>query len=222
MCMRLLSPALLAARTTHPLLVLQSGAETPSFADQASAAALVAGTAIGGGFLALPYTTAPLGFLPSSACLTTCAAVLFVQACVLADVVIDASLSRGEPASLADVSREAFGPVGERAIGGLFAVLMTTTLCAQFSKAGELLCAQGGPRRTGATAAFAAASAAAAALAPTRATAAASGMLTFGFVSCLGAAFARALPLVRWGRLGRADWGAAAAWRAAPTLLQAT
>ena len=53
----------------------------------------------------------PLGFLPSSAGLAACAAVLLVQAAVLADVIIDASVESGEPASLATVSRQAFGPV---------------------------------------------------------------------------------------------------------------
>ena len=102
--------------TTPPSLLLLC-VTSPSFADEASAAALVAGTAIGGGFLALPYTTAPLGCPPSSAYLTACAAVLLVQASVLADVIIDASVERGGPASLADVSRQAFGPLGERATG---------------------------------------------------------------------------------------------------------
>ena len=46
-------------RAAHPLLCSASDpSRGPGWADEAAAAALVAGTAIGGGFLALPYTTA--------------------------------------------------------------------------------------------------------------------------------------------------------------------
>ena len=208
-------------RTLHPVLCSASDPlRGPGWADETAAAALVAGTAIGGGFLALPYTTAPLGFLPSSAGLTACAAVLLLQAAVLADVIIDASVESGEPASLATVSRQAFGPAGARMVASLFAALMITTLTAQFAKGGELLSARGGPRRAAATAAFALCSGAVAAFTPTRSAAALSGVLTAGFVGCLGATCARALPLACWARLARADWSGAAAWRAAPTLLQ--
>ena len=83
----------------HPLLCSASDpSRGPGWADEVAAASLVAGTAIGGGFLALPYTTAPLGFLPSAAGLAACAALLLVQAAVLADVIIDASVESGEPA----------------------------------------------------------------------------------------------------------------------------
>lgn len=208
-------------RAAHPLLCSASDPlRGPGWADEAAAAALVAGTAIGGGFLALPYTTAPLGFLPSSAGLAACAAVLLVQAAVLADVIIDASVESGEPASLATVSRQAFGPAGARMVASLFAALMVTTLTAQFAKGGELLSARGGPHRAAATTAFALCSGAVAAFTPTRSAAALSAVLTAGFVGCLGASCTRALPLACWARLARADWSAAAAWRAAPTLLQ--
>eukprot|EP00913_Durusdinium_trenchii_P029516 g27668.t1 len=44
-----------------------------------AAAVLVTGTAIGGGFLALPYTTAPSGFVPSFVVMLFSWALLFVQ-----------------------------------------------------------------------------------------------------------------------------------------------
>ena len=174
-------------RAAHPLLCSASDpSRGPGWADEVAAASLVAGTAIGGGFLALPYTTAPLGFLPSAAGLAVCAALLLVQASVLADVIIDASVESGEPASLATVSRQAFGPTGARMVASLFAALMVTTLTAQFAKGGELLSARSGPRRAAATAAFALCSGAVAAFTPTRSAAALNGVLTAGFVGCLG------------------------------------
>lgn len=192
-------------RAAHPLLCSASDpSRGPGWADEVAAASLVAGTAIGGGFLALPYTTAPLGFLPSAAGLAVCAALLLVQASVLADVIIDASVESGEPASLATVSRQAFGPTGARMVASLFAALMVATLTAQFAKGGELLSARGGPRRAAAIAAFALCSGAVAAFTPTRSAAALNGVLTAGFVGCLGATCARALPLACPSRLAHA------------------
>eukprot|EP00439_Symbiodinium_sp_Y106_P032850 s2276_g3.t3 len=61
----------------------------------ASAAVLVTGTAIGGGFLALPYTSAPSGFVPSALVMLISWALLLFQAHVVTDLLVEESRRSG-------------------------------------------------------------------------------------------------------------------------------
>ena len=63
-----------AAVSRAAVVVLSTTSDdgTPTRTDELGATALLVGTAIGGGFLALPYTTAPSGGIPSAAVLTGC------------------------------------------------------------------------------------------------------------------------------------------------------
>ena len=75
-----------------PLQLVASGngngpmASEATLLDEAGAAAIIVGTAIGGGFLATPHATAPSGALPSAAMLSACWLVLLVEASLIADL----------------------------------------------------------------------------------------------------------------------------------------
>jgi len=60
------------------------------------AIALITGSTVGAGVLALPATVAPAGFLPSTAVLTGCWAFLLVQALLLAEVCVAVMRERDE------------------------------------------------------------------------------------------------------------------------------
>ena len=124
----------------------------PSPLDEASAAALLVGTAIGGGFLALPYSTAPAGAIPSSATLGACWLVLVLESLLISDLVLDHrataaaasdTLSEDSDAlatpSFATLGNAAFGAAGGSAVGVTFVVLMITTLVSQLAKGSALL-----------------------------------------------------------------------------------
>lgn len=211
------APPLLRVLPPVRTLALLSAADPPATAlDEAAAAALVAGTAIGGGFLALPYTTAPAGFLPSSVALCGSWLFLFLQSLVLSDLVLDAPAD--PPPSFNTLAGASLGPVGQRAVSALFVALMLTTLAAQYAKGGALLGAALGLRAPGASALCAVGLSLFTLLAPSRAAASANAVLTVGFAASLCGVFALGLPLSVPERLLRADWGAA--WRTVPTLLQ--
>jgi tyrosine-specific transport protein len=110
------------------------GGETrPNFARTASAAALVAGTTVGGGFLGLPAVVKPAGFVPTVVTLTASWLFLLAEALVVAEAV---GRCRGR-ASLTTVAETA--GASKLAVRGLFFALVTATLASQLSKAGTLL-----------------------------------------------------------------------------------
>ena len=65
--------------------------------NDALASVLVTGTAIGGGFLALPYTTAPAGFLPSFVLMLFSWLLLLLEAQVASDILVEESGKTSEP-----------------------------------------------------------------------------------------------------------------------------
>jgi amino acid permease len=118
-------------------------------------ASIIAGTTIGGGFLALPYATAPSGALPSSIALVGCWLYLLANAFALADanlyVIQELSDQKSEstdgsvtgnsisgPVSVFTLAKAAFGRPGGAVAGLLFFSLMLSTLIAQLSKIGTL------------------------------------------------------------------------------------
>ena len=113
--------------------VHSSGEKRPNLARTASAAALVAGTTVGGGFLGLPAVVKPAGFVPTVVTLTASWLFLLAEALVVAEAV---GRCRGS-ASLTTVAETA--GASKLAVRGLFFALVTATLASQLSKAGTLL-----------------------------------------------------------------------------------
>ena len=201
-------------------------ARTPSLAappppldeDDLSAAALVAGTAIGGGFLALPYTTAPAGAAPSACVLVGCWFLLNLQSAILAELLVSASNDSGSDVSYSSLARSTLGGGGERAVGTLFVVLMVATLASQLSKAGGLVAPLLGlPYAAGVVVVAASLAAFSAANTP-RLVSRANGVLTAGFAASLAVLCAFGARLADPALLVRADWAACPA--SIPSVLQ--
>ena len=103
-------------------------------------AALIAGTAIGGGFLALPAVTTPMGFAPSALCLVVVWSFLVLTGCALiesADTVLEQTSGRDtsggepQPVSFASLTAFSFGPAGSLICSGAFIAQMLAVLTAQ-------------------------------------------------------------------------------------------
>ena len=83
------------------------------------AAALIAGTTIGAGVLALPAVTAPVGFVPSSAALVLGWGYMAASALLIAELAMNRIAETGRPGvGLLDMQRAFLGPNGA-VIGGL-------------------------------------------------------------------------------------------------------
>ena len=115
-----------------------------------SQAALIAGTTIGGGFLALPTATAPCGAAPAALGLICVWLFLLGGALSLSNAIfimkrrnnIDESMSgieEEQDISLFSLIRECFGSTAGFLGGLLFLLLIKVTLIAQLSKIGVLL-----------------------------------------------------------------------------------
>ena len=111
----------------------------------AGAAALVAGTTVGAGILALPTVTAPAGFLPSTAGLVLAWAFSVASGLLLAETNLNTlcALGRGG-ASLRAMADRTLGPAGANATGLAYAFLHGALLVAYCSRAGEVLEAAAG------------------------------------------------------------------------------
>ena len=126
-----------------------------------SCISLIAGTTIGGGFLALPAVTAPVGAFPACVCLIVCWAYLTGCALSLSSVIFqlsassgtsnngeknncDESISEGHNLeadiefSIFRVAKRTFGNTAGAVAAGLYVVLMLSTLVAQLSKIGNI------------------------------------------------------------------------------------
>ena len=124
-------------------------------------AALIAGTTIGGGFLALPRATAPAGALPSTIALVSCWLFLLMGAYALVDSILSTKEELGSSEGSGQitvfaVAKNAFGNLGGVCVGGLFILLMVATLVAQVSKGGTMLFENFGFSRISATLLFSA------------------------------------------------------------------
>jgi amino acid permease len=111
-----------------------------------SQACLVAGTTIGGGFLALPTATAPLGALPATIGLSGTWIYLLGCALSLSDsfymLLRSDNTSRGngeEGLSIFTISKACFGNIAGVVSSALFLTLVYATLIAQLSKMGTIL-----------------------------------------------------------------------------------
>lgn len=117
---------------------------TSSSSSVLSASAFIAGTTIGGGFLALPLTTRPIGFIPSIIGLVLSWLYLLGSALSLSKATINImnknqTLKNTNTISVFTIARETFGNTAAILSAGLFLILMLSTLIAQLSKIGVLL-----------------------------------------------------------------------------------
>jgi len=101
------------------------------------AVALVGGSAVGGGFLAIPDVTAPLGFLPSTVGLTLTWA-YFVFAGLAYVEAAGAASGEGRGASILALSRHAFGKKRATFISFIFLAQMFAVSAANLIKAAQL------------------------------------------------------------------------------------
>ena len=187
--------------------------------DEASAASLLLGTALGGGFLALPHATSPAGCLPSAGLLAVCWATLLLESNLVADLVIDyhEATNASRTVSFDTLGREAFGPIGGNLISATFLCLMVTTLVAQIAKGSSLITCAWVPAGVRCAILAGLISTFARSASP-QLLGATNGFLTIGFVAAAAALFRGSLDVVSWGRLARADWSVCL--QAAPTILQ--
>ncbi|KAK4436021.1 hypothetical protein Salat_0765800 [Sesamum alatum] len=116
----------------------------------AGAVALIVGTSIGSGILALPYTTAPAGLLPSSISLTMCWAFLLIEALLLVEINVgrlrkmktkaeDDDDDEFEVISIRTMAQETLGEWGGALATATYVFLGYTSMIAYSSKSGEIL-----------------------------------------------------------------------------------
>ncbi|CAL4930159.1 unnamed protein product [Urochloa decumbens] len=120
----------------------------------AGAVALIVGTSIGSGILAVPQSTAPAGFIPSAACMVTCWAFLVAEALLIAEINVhlrrrrnkDGVSSHGgggdldlEVISVKSMAQETLGAWGGHVATATYLFLSYTSMVAYASKSGEVL-----------------------------------------------------------------------------------
>ncbi|CAD6202938.1 unnamed protein product [Miscanthus lutarioriparius] len=120
----------------------------------AGAVALIVGTSIGSGILAVPQRTAPAGFVPSAACMVTCWAFLVAEALLIAEINVHlrrrrrnkdgGNHRRGELVDLEVISvksmaQETLGEWGGHLATATYLFLSYTSMVAYASKSGEVL-----------------------------------------------------------------------------------
>ncbi|KAL1514646.1 hypothetical protein AB1Y20_003738 [Prymnesium parvum] len=111
------------------------------------ASAMIAGTAIGGGILALPIVTTPMGFLPALVALTCVWGFLLLTAIayaeagssVLRQIHSESSGGRSTVFGVVSLTRRAFGGKISGACSVAFLTQMLAVVTAQVVKAGEML-----------------------------------------------------------------------------------
>ncbi|TKV97050.1 hypothetical protein SEVIR_9G470000v4 [Setaria viridis] len=121
----------------------------------AGAVALIVGTSIGSGILAVPQRTAPAGFIPSAACMVTCWAFLVAEALLIAEINVHLRRRRGKDVSLyggggdgnqdlevisvKSMAQETLGAWGGHVATVAYLFLSYTSMVAYASKSGEVL-----------------------------------------------------------------------------------
>ena len=117
-----------------------SGNATVAAGSVGAAMLLIAGTTVGGGFLALPYVVAPAGFLPSALSLLAIWLFFIAQSFVVVEILTTTAMARGRKGvGMTAVAGSVLGRVGEVAVTALIVVLTKATLVSQISKAGSIL-----------------------------------------------------------------------------------
>ncbi|KAL6649601.1 hypothetical protein ACP70R_013825 [Stipagrostis hirtigluma subsp. patula] len=114
------------------------------------AVALIVGTSIGSGILAVPQRTAPAGFIPSATCMITCWAFLVAEALLLVEINVHLRRKRGkddggggggdlEVISVKSMAQETLGEWGGNVATAAYLFLSYTSMVAYASKSGEVL-----------------------------------------------------------------------------------
>ncbi|KAG8390643.1 hypothetical protein BUALT_Bualt01G0105000 [Buddleja alternifolia] len=111
------------------------------------AVALIIGTSIGSGILALPKKTSPAGLLPSSISMTMCWAFLLIEALLLVEINVDLLKKKKikvendelEVISIRTMAQETLGEWGGALATITYVFLGYTSMIAYSSKSGEIL-----------------------------------------------------------------------------------
>jgi tyrosine-specific transport protein len=123
-----------------------SAATTTSVSKYLQAIFLIAGTTVGGGFLALPATVVvPLGgFLPSAGALVLVWSYLLICSLILCDSILLAQKSntKNDSIGIPKTAQTALGQKGSRIATVLLVSLTISTLVSQLSRAGSLFASQ--------------------------------------------------------------------------------
>ena len=146
---------------------IQSEPAIPNLPSITNAALLIAGTTVGGGFLALPVAVAPIGFAPAAVTLFAVWAFFLAQSFVVVECLssgqrrpisnnssstthslnvnnrsgndINEAYAEASGCGVAAAARKAFGRKGEVAAAVLLLVIVEATLVSQLSRAGSLI-----------------------------------------------------------------------------------
>lgn len=112
----------------------------------AGAVALIIGTSIGSGILALPQKTSPVGLLPSSVTLTICWAFLVIEALLLVKINVGLMRKRKkrvedefEVISIRTMAQETLGEWGGVLATVIYVFLGYSSMVAYNSKSGEIV-----------------------------------------------------------------------------------
>lgn len=105
------------------------------------AAALVSGTAVGAGILALPAVTKAAGFAASSVALTGGAAFSIITGLLVAEVTVNTlcELGGGRGVSIGSMAKRTLGNSGSVAVSVVYGILHYSLLVAYIAKAGETI-----------------------------------------------------------------------------------
>ncbi|KAF5203792.1 Tryptophan/tyrosine permease [Thalictrum thalictroides] len=112
------------------------------------AIALITGTSIGSGILAIPQKTSPAGFVPSAIAMILCWGFLLIEALLLAEINVHLLNKREkrnmvkkdfEIISLRTMAQESLGEWGGSLVTLIYVFLGYTTLVAYTSKSGEII-----------------------------------------------------------------------------------
>jgi tyrosine-specific transport protein len=208
-----------------PALPLRASARTPASASASEAppartvlgaAALVAGTTVGAGILALPAETAAAGFGAAAPALVAAWAYSAATGLLLAEVSLSAAADGGAEddaaavPSLLSLAKRTLGAAGGATAGGAYLFLHYALLVAYIDKGAEVLSrASGGAvSPAAAAAAFVAVLGSVCAAASADALDAANGALLAALLLAFGALLAEAAPGVHADALAQADWSA--------------
>ncbi|MBW4612232.1 MAG: tyrosine transporter [Desmonostoc vinosum HA7617-LM4] len=102
--------------------------------------ALIAGTTVGAGILALPTVTLPSGIVPSTALLIAVWLYALVSGLLIAEVTLNAMLLEGRPSvGLLAIVEKTLGRLGARIAGGAYLFMHYALLVAYVTQGGEIL-----------------------------------------------------------------------------------
>ncbi|GAB4854929.1 hypothetical protein Ancab_023517 [Ancistrocladus abbreviatus] len=147
------NPLLLARKTSKQQKALKQedpsndNAETGHKGTIAGAVALIIGTSIGSGILALPKKISPAGFVPSSISMIICWGFLLVEALLLAEINVSLlgrkkrvnKFDRVEVISIRTMAQETLGEWGAALVTVTYVFLGYSSMVAYCSKSGDIL-----------------------------------------------------------------------------------